>query len=82
MNAVAWEQDSVSGERVPTEPDKYMTVTLRQSGDDIYIGSIRTEFRPESSIVEVFTNEDKNNVPTQENISSSGETDTSEEASS
>ncbi len=55
INADSWQQDAKTGDMVKPDPDKFIKVTLRQSGSGAYIGAIRTTALPETAIVEVFT---------------------------
>lgn len=79
INAEAWQQDSLTGKMVSPDPDKFIKVTLRQTGTGVYIGAIRTTALPETAIVEVFTTkpaEETTGISAEDSTSDSEETTT------
>ena len=48
-NASLWTQDKLTGEMNAPEPDKYIKVTLRKIGKEMYIGAIQTSGTPETA---------------------------------
>lgn len=55
INSGAWKQDSETGDFSRPEPDKYIKITLVNSGNTKYISAVRTSSVPETAIVDVFT---------------------------
>ena len=55
VNTSAFRQDSKTGVVSNAEPDKFVKVTLRTSGGTVYIGAVQTTSRPETAMVQVFT---------------------------
>lgn len=51
-NASLWTQDKITGEMTAPEPDKYIKVTLRSSGKDMYISAIQSSSTPETASTE------------------------------
>lgn len=74
INANSWKQDSATGDISRPDPDKFVKITLRTSGQDSFISAIRSTSLPETAIVEVFTTE-----KTTEETSAAEETTLTEE---
>lgn len=55
INSGAWKQDSETGDFSRPEPDKYIKITLVNSGNTKYISALRTSSIPETAIVDIFT---------------------------
>ncbi len=55
INASSWKQDSVTGEISRPEPDKFVKITLRTSGQTSFISAVRSSSLPETAIVGVVT---------------------------
>ncbi len=49
INGNAWKQDSVTGDLLKADPDKFIKVTLRNSGGTSYIGAIQSSSLPETA---------------------------------
>lgn len=78
INSGAWKQDSETGDFSRPEPDKYIKITLVNSGNTKYISAVRTSSVPETAIVDVFTQTTA--APTQE-TSADANTETDTDAS-
>lgn len=55
INASSWKQDGETGEISRPEPDKYVKITLRTSGNASFISSVRSSSLPETAIVATAT---------------------------
>ena len=55
INSGSWKQDAKTGKISTPDPDKYVKVTLINSGAGSYISALRATNSMESAIVEIFT---------------------------
>lgn len=52
INSSVWMQDNVTGELVQAQAEKYIKITLRESGGETYISAIQSTATPETAQVE------------------------------
>lgn len=80
-NASLWSQDKLTGEMKAPEPDKYIKVTLRSTGGEMFISAIQSSSTPETAATDLsdVTETDESESAQSENQTDEAEkTDTEE----